>query len=250
MIGIVARHESASLLRGMQTWLLAALMAVLFGYWFLKQLEIFLSIQAQLAAQDHPVGLSGYMSVRYLEPLALIFTVAAPLLAMRSFSDEFRHQTLALWQSSPVSITALVFGKFLGVCLIVSAWVLLAASLLFILRLYVALDVPVVLSATFGLWLCACSATACGLFFSSLTRHSLVAVTVSLVVLILLWMLADATVGSLSLAWLSELSIATHLRGFFQGYIKSNDVVYFLLLTLMFLGLTIVRLDALRHTGR
>ncbi|MFK7891618.1 MAG: hypothetical protein AB8B63_12460, partial [Granulosicoccus sp.] len=60
MIALIARHECMGLLRSMQTWLLIAGMSLLFGYWFLKQLEVFLGVQSQLAMQDHPVGLAGY----------------------------------------------------------------------------------------------------------------------------------------------------------------------------------------------
>ena len=103
MIGIIARHQSLSLFRSAQTWVIAAILALLFGFLFLRQLENFIGVQDQLALQDYPVGLSGFLSVSYLQPLALAFSFVAPLFAMRTFSDEFRQHTYALWQSSPVS---------------------------------------------------------------------------------------------------------------------------------------------------
>lgn len=250
MIGIIAKHEIASLFRSVQTWLLAAVLSLLFGYWFLQQLELFLGIQAQLATRDHPVGLSGYMSVRYLEPLTLLFSAIAPLIAMRTFSDEFRHETFALWQSSPVSDLSLVLGKYAGVMSVLGALVLLAASLLLLLRFFLPIDWLLTFSATAGLLLCTSACAACGLFFSTLTRHGLIAVTASLALLALLWMLGSANMGKLPLEWLSALSIAHHLRGFFQGYVRSEDVIYFLLLTALFLALAVIRLDSLRQTGR
>ena len=250
MIGIIAKHESASLFRSMQLWLLIALLSLLFGYWFLRQLEVFLSVQAQLATQDHPVGLSGYMSVRYLEPLALVMSLIAPLLAMRSFSDEFRQETFALWQSSPISSTALVLGKFAGILSILGCLVLLAAGPLIVMRFYVPIDALLVLSALTGLFLCAATCAACGVYFSSLTRHALIAVTASLALLALLWMLGSVSTNISALNPLSSLSMAHHLRGFFQGFLQSNDIAYFLLLSVLFLSLTIVRLDSLRHNGR
>lgn len=238
------------LLRSMQTWLLIAGMSLLFGYWFLKQLEVFLGVQNQLALQDHPVGLAGYMSVRYLEPLCLLFTLITPLFAMRSFSDEFSRETYALWQSSPVSHGALVLGKFLGILLINIALVLLAVVLPLLLRVAVPLDVPVLVSAGIGLLACTCLCAACAMFFSSLTRHALVAVIASFALLAILWMFGSAAAGALPLQWLAELSIGTHLRGFFQGYIQSKDIAYFALLTFLFLALTVIRLDSLRQTGQ
>lgn len=250
MIGVVARHESAILLRSGQTWFMAALLTGLFGFLFLKQLEVFIDVQAQLATQDHPTGLSGFMSVRYLEPLALAFTLVAPLFAMRSFSEEFRHQTYALWQSSPVSASSLVVGKFLGVFAVLSGLVLLAVFMLLFMRLFVSVDLLLLLTSCLGLLLCTAACAACGLYFSSLTQHSLVAIIASLALLLILWMLGSANADTFALQGLANLSIANHLRGFFQGYVQTRDLAYFILMTILFLGLTIIRLDALRQSGR
>jgi len=250
MILVVAKHESASLLRSGQTWIMTALLAALFGFLFLKQLEAFIDVQAQLAAQDHPTGLSGFMSVRYLEPLALAFTLVAPLFAMRSFSEEFRQQTYALWQSSPVSTSALVIGKFLGVLIVLAGLVLLAVLMLVLMRWFVRIDPALLLTSFIGLFLCTAACTACGLYFSSLTQHSLVAIIASLALLLILWMLGGANANTAALQGLANLSIANHLRGFFQGYIQSRDLAYFVLMTVLFLGLTIIRLDTLRQSGR
>ena len=249
MIFVIARHESLSLLRSAQTWILAAILALLFGFLFLRQLEAFLGIQDQLALQDYPVGLSGFLSVRYLQTLALIFSFVAPLLAMRAFSEEFRQNTYALWQSSPVSSTALVFGKFTGLALIQLVLIGLAISTVLIMRAFTPIDLPVIVSAAAGLTLSALAATACGLYFSSLTRHSLVAIIASMTLIVVLWLLGSADFGELPIQALRSLSIANHIAGFFQGYLQSSDIAYFVLLTLMFLILTIIRLDSLRQTG-
>ena len=250
MIAVVARHESASLLRSGQTWVMAALLAGLFGFLFLKHLEVFIDVQAQLATQDHPTGLSGFMSVRYLEPLALAFTLVAPLFAMRSFSEEFRQQTYALWQSSPVSTSSLVVGKFLGVFVVLAGLVLLAVFMLLFMRFFVSIDLSLLLTACLGLLLCTAACTACGLYFSSLTQHSLVAIIASLALLLILWMLGSTNTDTFALQGLANLSIANHLRGFFQGYIQTRDLAYFVLMTVLFIGLTIIRLDALRQSGQ
>ena len=44
------------------------------------------------------------------------------------------------------------------------------------------------------------------------------------------------------------LGIGERLGGFFQGYVRSDDVVYFALLTALFLALTVVRIGTLAHT--
>ncbi|MFK8075099.1 MAG: ABC transporter permease [Granulosicoccus sp.] len=250
MITTIAHLESRRLLRNMQTWVMVAIMAALFGYLFLKQLESFLVVQETLAAQDHPIGLSGFMSVRYLEPLCLAFTLVAPLFAMRSFSEEYRQQTFALWQSSPVSASALVTGKFLGVFTVLLMLIVLACAMLFIMKFYVAIDIPLMLSATLGLILCTATCTACGIYFSTLTHNSLIAIVASLALLLFSWLLGSANFASLPVQFLKDLSIANHLHGFFQGYIQTKDIAFFALSTALFLGVSIIKIDAIRHTGR
>ena len=87
------------------------------------------------------------------------------------------------------------------------------------------------------------------MYFSSLTRHALIAIVSSLALLLISWMLGSATAGTVPLEGLCTLSIATHLHGFFQGYVQTRDVAFFVLMTALFLGLTIVRLDSLRQSG-
>lgn len=250
MIATIARHESATLLRSPQTWAIAAVLVALFGFLFLQQLENYITVQPQLALQDHPPGLSSFLAIRFLAPLAIVFVIIGPLFAMRSFSDEFRLHTLALWQSSPVSSTALVLGKYFGVLFVIVLLLLPAVLMPLVMSTQVSIDGGVIASSAMGLALCAAACTATGLYFSSLTHQALIAVVSSLALLLLLWLLGSASFGTLPLQGLRSLSIAEHLGGFFQGYPGSHDVLYFLLFIGLFLALTVIRLDALRHLNR
>jgi len=250
MIFTIAKHECGMLLGSALTWVIAALLATLFGFLFLQQLEIYLANQAQLALQDHSPGLSGWLTARFMAPLAMVFTLIAPLLAMRSFSDEFRHNTWMLWQASPVSTMAIVLGKYLGVMLVITALALMSSLMVVSMAVFVKIDFALVATASIGLLLAAGAFAAAGLFFSSLTQQAMIAVIASLALLLLLWLIGSASLGSLSLDGIQALSIPAHISGFFQGYLRTKDIGWFLLFIALFLSLTIVRLDALRHLGR
>lgn len=251
MIGTIVGFETRSLLRAAQTWVIAAVLAIVFGYLFLQALETYLDVQPSLALQDHPTGLSGFLSVRYLAPLVMVFALIAPLLAMKSFSDEYRQHTMALWQSSPVSTIGLVVGKFIGVSVVVLLLVAIACLIPLFMRLFTPIDLGVLASSVLGLTLASLAFASIGMFFSSLTRHAIVAVAASIMLLLLLWLLGSASTAGNTLAnSLAMFSMPNHLAGFFQGYVGSADVAYFVVLTLLFISLTIVRLDALRHSGQ
>jgi len=250
MIATIARFESQALLRSAQTWIIAGALAIVFAYLFLQAVETYLEVQPSLALQDHPTGLSGFLSIRYLAPIVIVFALVAPLLAMKSFSDEYRQHTLALWQSSPGSTSALVLGKFTGVAFVIVLLVLLACCIPLLMRIFTPLDLGVLASATLGLILASISFTAIGLFFSSMTQHAIIAVAASVVLLVLLWLLGSVTATSSFLNALAMFAIPTHLNGFFQGFISSGDIAYFIILSLLFVSLTIVRLDYVRHAGQ
>lgn len=251
MIASIAKHEAGSLLRSPVTWLLAGVLALIFAYLFLQALETFLDIQPQLAAQDNPTGLSGFLSARYLSAIVAVLAIMAPLLGMRSFSDTYRNDSMPLWQSAPITSTQLALGKYAGVLLVVLMIIAIAIAMPSIMRLFTPLDLGVLGAAALGLTLAAMAFTAIGVFFSSLTKHSLLAVAGSILLLLLLWLIGSVSSGTdSSLSALTHFSIPNHLGGFFQGYINTANIVYFITLTLLFVALTILRLDALRHTGR
>lgn len=250
MIGIVAKHESASLLRLPVTWVIAALLAGVFAFLFLQQLEVYLARQAELALLDHPPGLTAWLSTRFVAPASIVTLILGPLFAMRSFSDEFRLDTLALWQSSPISNTSIVLGKFLGVTFVLCA-ALSVTLLMFIGVAFISsIDWLQVASAMLGLYLLAAACAATGLFFSSLTKHAMVAVLASLATLALFWLLGTASFSTLPIPGISAASLANHISGFHQGYISTNDIAFFVLYIGLFLALTIIRMDALRHVNR
>ena len=257
MIGAIARHDAGAQLRSAQTWLIAALLAGLCGFLFLQRIEDWLALQSTLALADNPPGLSGFLAARFLAPLAMLFALVAPLFAMRAFSDDLRTGAAALWQSAPVSDVALVLGKFLGALLVPLALVALVAAMTLSMAPFVRVDAGALAAATLGLALATAAFASIGLFFSSLTRHATVAVLGAFAVVLLLWLIgsgADAAAAAggeaLPLDALRALAVGERLGGFFQGYVRSGDALYLLLLIALFLALSVIRLDALRHRPR
>ncbi len=250
MISVIAKHESASLLRLPVTWVIAAILSCVFAFLFLQQLEVYLTRQAELALLDHPPGLTAWLCTRFVAPASIVTLILGPLFAMRSFSDEFRLDTLSLWQSSPVSTTALVIGKFLGVSFVLCATLSVTLLMFAGIALVGTVDWLQVASTLLGLFLLAAACAATGLFFSSLTRHAMVAILASLATLALFWLLGTASFNTLPIPGIKAASLANHISGFHQGYISSNDVLFFVLYIALFLALTIIRLDALRHVNR
>ena len=93
-----------------------------------------------------------------------------------------------------------------------------------------------------GLLLLCSSFAAVGLYLSSLTAHPLVAGVGTFAVLLGLWLINIATSDPDSL--LNVLSLIKHYETFARGTLALSDVVYYAVLTALFLLLSIRRLDA------
>ena len=106
------------------------------------------------------------------------------------------------------------------------------------------------ISGILGLVLVFASFAAVGLFMSALSPNPTVAGVGTLGVLFLLWIAGwDASGTGAVNAVLRYLSLVNHYEPFLHGLVGSANIAYFLLLSALFLILTIRRLDADRLGG-
>lgn len=183
-----------------------------------------------------------------LHNLSVILVIMIPVITMRSFAEEKRSGTYELLMTSPVTVTEIVLGKFLGGFAFILMIVLLTALYPLILMIYGNPEVGVVLSGLLGLLLLGTAFLAVGLFTSSLTENQIIAAVSCLVILLLLYVIswpaesANETLGSL----LKYLSLTEHYSELVKGVIDTRDVFYFLSVILLALFLTQRSVESLR----
>ena len=175
-----------------------------------------------------------------------------PLLTMGLMSREYSSGSIKLYYSSPVSNQQIILGKYLSM-------MLYSLVLMGILAFYVILgfftidnyDWPVALSGMLGLYLLICTYSAIGLFMSSLTSYQVVAAIGTLVTLGLLnyigFVWQDIAFVRDLTYW---LSISGRSSEFIRGLICSEDLLYFVIVTLMFIMLTVLQLQSKRQKSR
>lgn len=172
-----------------------------------------------------------------------------PLLTMGLMSRELSNGSIKLLYSSPVTNREIVLGKYL-------AMMIYGLALIGILSIYVifsactikAFDGIAVLSGLLGLYLLICSYAAIGLFMSSLTSYQVVSAMGTLAILAALSLVRgvwqDIELVRDITYW---LSINGRADEFVNGLICSEDVIYFVIVTALFLVLTIMRLQVIRQ---
>jgi ABC-2 type transport system permease protein len=256
MIFTIAAKELKGLFASPLAWLVLTLLQFVLGYAFLKRLDDFLQIQPQLIQLASPPGVTEMVAAPTFALAAIVLLFAVPLLAMRAIAEERRNQTMVLLMSSPVSILQIVLGKFAGLL----AFLLLAILMLTVMPLSLAastqLDYGLLASILLGLMLLAANFAAVSLYVSSLTAQPVAAALGAFAALLAMLLMGDTLSDSLrARAWGVPAALAqvfSPLKNFEplgKGLVDTGVIACSLLLTILFVVLTVRRLDAQRVRG-
>ncbi len=182
--------------------------------------------------------------------LHFILILVIPAVTMSSFSEERRNQTLRLLQTSPVTATQIVFGKFFASALILAAVLLLSAVFPLYIVAYGNPDLGVIFTSYFGLFLLMCSQLAFGLWVSSMTNNQFMAFLFTMfglfLLLILNWLAPGISANGIFEHVIKYIASTDHLDVFFKGTLTVGDTAYFICFIATFLFFTNVVLDSQR----
>jgi gliding motility-associated transport system permease protein len=242
MILTIAGKELRRLFTSPLAWVMLTFLQLILAWVFLGRLQTFLELQPQIAMMPAAPGVTEIVVAPVFGTATIVLLMVVPLLSMRLIAEERRNQTLPFLMSAPVSITQIVMGKFLGLL----AFLALAVALpvLMAVSLYGGgkLDLGLLAGNVLGVLLLCSSFAAVGLYLSCLTAHPLVAGVGTFAVLLGLWLVNMSTSDPDSV--LNVISLIKHYDTFARGTIALSDLVYYPVLTALFLLLSIRRLDA------
>ena len=172
--------------------------------------------------------------------MVLVFLV--PMLAMRSFAEERKQETLELLFTYPLSDFEIVAGKLLGLVWFFELLILPLAGYFLVFRwIGGEIDWGPAVSGFLGFWLLGTAYLAAGLFLSTLTRSPVMSAIGTLGLLMGFWMLDVVKMtgeGTFSVV-VEALSPISHFRNFTYGILDLRDIVYFVFFFLFFLFLSL-----------
>lgn len=244
----IAARELRSFFCSPLAWTVLAIVTAIHAYVLLVQMERFTGFQSQLVDLPGAPGLTELVVLPLIKTAGFVLLMVVPPMTMHLVAEERRSGTLILLLSSPLSMTEIVVGKYLGVMGYLLSLVAAVGALPLMLLAGGTLDVGLYLASMLALSLMIAGLGAAGLFVSTLTRHPAVAAVGTFGLLLVLWILdwagnADATgLG----AGFRYLALGTHFDPMLKDLVDTRDIVYFLLLIGVFLGLSIRHLDAYR----
>ena len=172
-----------------------------------------------------------------------------PVLTMGLMSRELGSGSIKLLYSSPITNAQIILGKYCAML----AYGLVLIGVLLVYAIYGIctienVDIPVILAGLLGCYLLLCAYVAVGLFMSSLTSYQIVAAVGTLAILAVLTYVKGMWQA---VPFVREITYWFGMTGrsdnFMIGMICSEDVLYFVVVVMLFLLMTIIRLQGRRQ---
>ena len=160
--------------------------------------------------------------------------IAVPILTMRMFAEERKNGTEQLLLTSPVSISGIVFGKFLAAMLVILAALLVSFMYFGIMSYFGNPNIIVLLVTMLGFLLVSGAAIAFGMFASSITENQIIAGIITIAFLIMSLFVSD--LGD----EFAMVSIMDFYQKFPLGVISLTEVVGAVSFGAMFIAFTII----------
>ena len=247
----IAKSELGTLFYSPIAWLILVIFVFqVFGS-FVNLLEY--SVNAKTL--DQVQGYQSYMLfvIGGFAPYTTIQTTLylyIPLLTMGLMSREYSSGSIKLLFSSPISSFQIILGKYLS--MLIYGFIMMGSVLILVIVAYFSIkdfDLSLVLSGWLGLYLLMATYAAIGLFMSTLTSYQIVAALGTLTLISFL-----NFVGSLwqHIEGVREIMYWFSIKGradeSIRGLICSEDILYFILVSAMFIGFSVLKLQFARQS--
>jgi ABC-2 type transport system permease protein len=208
---------------------------------FLLVLGLFLWVFPDSSILEY--GYAGLDSLFSTAPYLFMFLI--PAITMRALAEERKEGTFELLLTRPLTDLQIVLGKYFA-CLLLVLFALVP-TLIYYYSVYSLgnpagnIDTGAVTGSYIGLFLLGGAFVAIGLFASSVSKNQIIAFTIAVFLCFFFYSGFDSLSQLLSLQSLSlqNLGITAHYQSISRGVLDTRDLTYFILLTGIFIWLTL-----------
>jgi ABC-2 type transport system permease protein len=200
-----------------------------------------------LFSSDFNILDSGFTQMNGLFSLSpFLFLVFIPALTMRLFADEYKEGTIEVLQTSPISNTKLVLSKyFSGLTLVFLAIIPTLVYYFSLSKLSETvgnIDTAGIIGSYIGLLLLSSVFVAIGIYASSTTKNQITSFIKAIFISAFFYLGWDLIAneianGKIQIA-ISYLGMDSHYNSLSRGVIDSRDIIYYLILNIIFIQLT------------
>ena len=198
--------------------------------------------------------LNGYPYFAYsVSSVIFLFMLSVPILTMRILAEEKRSKTDQLILTAPVSVGAVVMGKFLALVTIFLIPTLIACVYPLIMANFGSVPMGEAYLSILAFFLFGTASIAVGVFISSLTESQVIAAVLSFAVLFLGYMMPSicsiiSSTGNLLTRLLGCFDMYTPFANLLEGTLNIGSIVYFVSLTALVLFLTVQSIQKRRYS--
>lgn len=198
--------------------------------------------------------LNGYPYFAYsVSSVIFLFMLSVPILTMRILAEEKRSKTDQLILTAPVSVGAVVMGKFLALVTIFLIPTLIACVYPLIMANFGSVPMGEAYLSILAFFLFGTASIAVGVFISSLTESQVIAAVLSFAVLFLGYMMPSicsiiSSTGNLLTRLLGCFDMYTPFANLLEGTLNIGSIVYFVSLAALVLFLTVQSIQKRRYS--
>ena len=210
----VLRRELGGDFKGMLGYLFAAFMLIFAGIYTMAY-----NLSGMTAGFEYVVS-----------AIAFIYLIAVPILTMRTIAEERRQKTDQLLYALPVSLTAVVAGKYLALLCVLALPCLIMALYPLILMQFGAVPLLPAYGALIAFFMLGACLLAVGLLVSSVTDSPVAAAVMTLLAMLLLYFIGDLASflpSGLIREIMTQLSVFDRFDTFIGGVFDLTAVVYY-----------------------
>lgn len=236
-IWTIAMKDVRSLFASPLFYLVAGICTLMWSIFYSLSLQEF----AQSSFGGQNVSINYAVFARHFALVNFVMILAVAAFTMRLFAEEKKQRTFDLLLTSPITATQITFGKFLGGLIISWSLVLISAIYSLVTAIIVKADILPILSALIGLMLVVGCYVGVGMFTSSLTESSFLAVMMALIGNIMLWFIGSFLENGEGSFWQGvqqQLALGNHFTNFLKGGVQIASLAYFLTVIGLFVFIT------------
>jgi ABC-2 type transport system permease protein len=247
---VIFKKELKSYFASPIAYLLLAIFAVIFGFFFYSAVRFFIlqGMQMQMMGRGAPMDVNEYVIRPLLTNASVIGLFLIPMITMRLYAEEKRSGTIELLMTSPVRDLEIVLGKWFAALVLYASILAVSGINIAVLYAFGRPDLKPILVGFLGLLLQGGCLLAIGTFISTLTKNQIIAGGATFAVCLMLWVLDWVSAYDQS-AWakiVSYLSVVTHFEPFSKGVVDTKDIIFYLSMIFFGLFLTTRSMESLR----
>ena len=177
-----------------------------------------------------------------ISPWVLLFLI--PAITMKMVSYETIQKTIIILLTKPIETYKIIASKFFASCTI--GIISILPSLIFIYSIYELsepkgnIDQGQLLGSYLGIVFLIATYSAIGLLGSALSKNTMISFITSTLLILLFLFGFDFLGHNYNISFLEYLSINSHYESISRGVIDSRDLIYFMSIIIIFLGLSTI----------